>query len=212
MVITFLISSFGTLAVASYGVGSNILQIATIPAMGLAMATSVLVGQNIGARNIKRAEEIAKASMLISFLLLSAIGAVAFFAAPWLVGFFIPGDREIIESGSRFVRIMALFFGFMGIQMSVSSVFRASGNMMSTLVISIVSLWVFQFPIAYILSKHAGLGIDGLWYAFPLTNVLTAVIGILWFMNGTWKRTFLTKEDKLTEKVSEETMIAEGVR
>jgi Na+-driven multidrug efflux pump len=38
MVMSFLVSSFGTLAIATYGVGSSVLQVVTIPVMGVAMA------------------------------------------------------------------------------------------------------------------------------------------------------------------------------
>ena len=47
MVMTFLVTSFGTTTLAAYGVGSNILQVVIIPAMGLSMAVSALAGQNI---------------------------------------------------------------------------------------------------------------------------------------------------------------------
>ena len=56
-VMTFLITSFGTITTASYGVGTNVLNFVVVPAMGFSMATSTLVGQNIGANNIARAGE-----------------------------------------------------------------------------------------------------------------------------------------------------------
>ena len=58
MVMTFLVASFGTTTLAAYGVGSNILQVIIIPAMGLSMAVSALAGQNIGAGNVARAASI----------------------------------------------------------------------------------------------------------------------------------------------------------
>ncbi|HEY4305154.1 MAG TPA: MATE family efflux transporter [Gemmatimonadaceae bacterium] len=66
-VLTFLITSFGTLTLAAYGVGSTILQVVMIPAMGLSMAVSALVGQNIGAGNMKRAEEIGRLGAWMGF-------------------------------------------------------------------------------------------------------------------------------------------------
>ena len=57
-VMTFLITSFGTITTASYGVGTNVLNFVVVPAMGFSMATSTLVGQNIGANNIARAEKL----------------------------------------------------------------------------------------------------------------------------------------------------------
>jgi MATE family, multidrug efflux pump len=58
VVMSFLVASFGTLTTAAYGVGSTVLQVVMIPAMGLSMAVSTLVGQNIGAGNIQRASRI----------------------------------------------------------------------------------------------------------------------------------------------------------
>ena len=60
MVMTFLVTSFGTTTLAAYGVGSNILQVVIIPAMGLSMAVSALAGQNIGAGNVARASSIGR--------------------------------------------------------------------------------------------------------------------------------------------------------
>lgn len=90
IILTFLLTSFGTEAVATYGAGSNILQVVMIPALGLSMATSVLVGQNIGAKNLQRAEKIAHTSFKVAFASLTIIGILVFILAPHLIGFFIP--------------------------------------------------------------------------------------------------------------------------
>jgi len=212
VVMTFLITSFGTLAIASYGVGSNILQFIIIPAMGISMAVSTLVGQNIGAGNLKRATDIARLGSIISFVGLSAIGVLIFIFAPHLVAFFVPNDPDVIALGSTFVRTMSLTFGFMGVQLALTGVFRASGNMVATMVIALVSQWVLQLPIAYVLSKHTALGVNGLWWAFPVSNVIIAGITIAWYTKGDWKKKRLTGEEQLTEMISEEILVEEGVR
>lgn len=211
-VLTFLIASFGTLTMAAYGAGSNVLQMVIIPAMGLSMAISTLVGQNIGAGNIKRAADIGRLGAWLGFSTLTGIGVLVFAFAPQLVGFFIPNDAAVIASGSEFLRIVALSWGFMGIQFSVNGVLRASGNMTTTMVLALVSQWVLQFPLAYLLSKHTPLGTDGLWWSFVITNVVMALITLAWYAKGDWKKTRLTEEEKFAEKVSEEIIAEEGVR
>jgi len=211
-VLTFLIASFGTLTMASYGVGSNVLQVAMIPAMGLSMAISTLVGQNIGAGNIERAAKIGRFGSWLGFLILTCFGIVVFVFAPHLVAFFVPEDDQVIASGAVFLRIISLSWGFMGVQFSLTGALRASGNMMVTMILSIVGQWVLQFPLAYILSKHTTLGVNGLWLSFPISNVITALITIAWYMKGDWKKTKLTDEGKLTEQVSEEIIVEEGIR
>ena len=81
-VMTFFIASFGTVVTASFGVGVNVFNVVLIPAMGFSMATSTLVGQNIGAGNIGRAEQVARLAAIITFAMLSAFGLLCVVFAP----------------------------------------------------------------------------------------------------------------------------------
>jgi putative MATE family efflux protein len=212
-VMTFLIASFGTLAIAAYGVGSTILQVVMIPAMGVSMAVSTLVGQNIGAGNVDRAGRIGRLGAWLGFWILSGMGVLVFMFASQLIAFFVPSDPSVIAAGAVFLRIMALSWGFMGVQLALTGVLRASGNMVVTMVLTLVSQWVLQFPLAYVLSAHTALGIYGIWWAFPISNVTIALITIGVYAKGDWKKKRLTDaEEILTEKVSEEIFAEEGTR
>ncbi len=210
-VMTSLVATFGTLTLAAYGIGSRILSFVIIPATGLSMATSTLVGQNIGAGKTERAEKVTKLSALISFILLTIVGIIMFLFAKQISAIFIPGETETIQSSALFIKIMALTFGFIGVQMSLNGLFRGSGNTVISMVLSVVSLWVLRFPLAWILSQHTALAEIGLWIAFPISNVLAAIITVIWFMKGTWKQKQITKEIKLTEETTKETIIEEGL-
>jgi putative MATE family efflux protein len=213
-VMTFLITSFGTLSVAAYGVGSNVLQVVMIPAMGLSMAISTLVGQNIGAGNIARAERIARLGSLVGFTTLELCGVIVFLFAPAFVAFFVPSDQNVIDAGAIFLRTMSLAWGFIGLQFCLTGVLRASGNMVATMVLTLVSQWVLQFPLAYVLSKHTSLGIDGIWWAIPLANVIIALVTIVVFARGTWKqgRLVTRPDDELMERTFEEALADEPTR
>jgi len=211
VVMTFLITSFGTLTIASYGVGSNILQFVIIPGMGISMAISTLVGQNIGAGNTKRASDIAKLGAIISFISLSFIGVLSFIFAPHLITFFVPNDVAVIALGTKFVRIMSLTFGFMGIQLALTGVFRASGNMVTTMIIALISQWVLQLPIAYMLSKYTSLGVNGLWWTFPISNILIAIITTGLYLKGDWKKKSLVEVSPLSKIVTKEIIVEEGI-
>ena len=210
IIMSFLVASFGTQTIASYGVGSNILQMVMIPAMGLSMAVSTLVGQNMGAGNPQRAEQITKLAVLWGLCGLSFIGAIAFIFAPYLVAFFIPDDQGVIAKGAQFIRVMCLTWGGIGVQLCVVAAFRASGNMLNAMLLALFSQCVVQFPVAYILSKHTHLGDHGIWYSFAVTNVIVASLSYLWFCRGRWQQTKLTKDDKDIAKVSQEAFIEEG--
>ncbi len=195
-VMTFLITSFGTVTMASYGVGTNVLNFIVIPAMGFSMATSTLVGQNIGAGNIPRAERVARLAGMITFVVLSLAGLVCFLLARQIVALFVPNDAAVIGEGAVFIRTVAWSFGFIGLQFALMGVLRASGNTFAAMLITLVSQWVLQFPLAYILSKHTALQADGLWWAFPTSNVATCLIAGIWFARGDWKKRRLIASDE----------------
>jgi len=206
---TFLITSFGTVTTASFGVGANVLNFVVIPAMGFSMATSTLVGQNIGAGNIARAERVARLAALITFSALSVVGVLCFVFAPDIVRLFVPGDADVIREGAVFIRTVAWSFGFIGLQFALMGVLRASGNTFEAMLISLVSQWVIQFPLAFILSEHTRLHAHGLWWAFPVSNVATSIIAGVWFARGDWKKRRLVAH---TELEAEELDVAERVQ
>ena len=193
VVMSLLVTGFGTNILAAYGVGSNILQVVSIPAMGLSSAAAALVGQNIGAGRIDRAEKTTILAAIVGFAALSLVGLLAWIWAPALVAFFVPGDPAVIEEGARFVRITAPAWGFIALQLTIVSTFRASGSMLAAMMLALVSQWVLLFPLAYVLSRPQILGDAGLWWAFPATNVLTALVSCIWYAGGDWKTRRLTE-------------------
>ncbi|MEI9887437.1 MAG: MATE family efflux transporter [Rhizomicrobium sp.] len=199
-VMMFLITGFGTVTTAAYGVGGNVLQFVIIPAMGFSMAISTLVGQNIGAGNIPRAEAVARLAALITFGALTAFGVFAFAFANHIAAFFVPHDKPVIHEASVFIRTVSWSFGFIGVQFALMGVLRASGNMFAAMVISLVSQWMLTFPLAFVLSHRAHLGAHGIWWAFPIANVLTAVVSAIWFARGDWKKRRLITDQREAEE------------
>jgi putative MATE family efflux protein len=210
-IMTFLVATFGTLTLAAYGIGSRILSFVIIPAMGLSMATSTLVGQNIGAGKTNRAEKITKLSALAGFIILTIVGIITFLFAKQISAIFIPGELETIQASALFIKIMALTFGFIGIQMALNGAFRGSGSTIISMILSVVSLWVLRFPLAYLLSMHTHFAEVGIWMAFPIANIIATIIAIIWFAKGTWKQKEITKEVKLIRETTKETIVEEGI-
>jgi putative MATE family efflux protein len=212
MLMSFLAAGFGTVTLAGYGVGSNILMFVTIPAMGLSMAVSTLVSQNMGAGNIQRAARVATLGAVSGLIILTLVGILAYFCAPGIVAFFVPADAAVIAAGAHFIRIMCLAWGGIGVQLCMVSAFRASGNMRVAMVLALVSQFVFQFPLAYMLAEHTSLAASGLWWSFPIANVAVAAVSVAWFAQGGWQKTRLTEERRQVAEVAAETIVEEGIR
>jgi len=182
-----LVTGFGSEVVAAYGIGARILSFIVIPALGLGIATTSLVGQNIGAIKIKRAEKVANLSNQIAFFGLTGMGLLMFFFAEPITAFFIPNDPEVIKDASLFIKIMSPSFGLLGVQQVLNGVFNGAGFTKASMLISILNLWIIRFPLAFILSHKTAIGYEGIWWAFPISNAIAAVVAFIYFKQGYWK-------------------------
>ncbi|WP_323756485.1 MATE family efflux transporter [Roseivirga sp.] len=184
---TVLAARFGTEVLAAYGVGSRLISFVVILSLGLSKACTTLVGQNMGAQRIDRAEKTSYYSSVIGFISLSIVGLIFFIFAEPLTRAFLSGDDYVVGMGVDFLKITSLSFGFMGLQMSIIGTLRGSGNTVSSMVLTIIGIWVIQFPVAWYLSSHTNLDYDGLWWSFPISNVIPALITLGWYKTGRWK-------------------------
>lgn len=201
IVMTFLVASFGTVAIASYGIGVRVLSFMIIPSLGFSMATSALVGQNIGAGKIDRAKEVARIATWTIFVVLSFAGFCFFVGAEEVLNLFVPGEEEVIQGGKVFIRIIALTFGLVGVQQVVSGALRGGGSTLTAMLLAMLSLWVFRFPVAYVLSKHTPLVENGIWWSFAISNVLAATVSCLVLFRGTWLKRVVGDFDPVEREV-----------
>ena len=116
----------------------------------------------------------------------------------------------VIQTGSYFVRIMALSFGFIGLQQTLNGTFMGAGETKASMMLSILALWIIQFPLAFTLSKFTSLGATGIWWSIPISNVLAATAAYMWFLKGNWKHKELIGS-ALDKEILEETTIDEGI-
>ena len=181
-----IVASFGTYTLAAFGIGNRISSIMFMPAMGFAMAITIMIGQNIGANKIERAERIGWIGAGSIFVLLTIGGALCFLFAKTLVSIFITQeDYAVIEIGSRFIRIIALGLGCMAVLRVLNGAFRGAGDTVTAMALSILALWGIRLPLAAILSSR--LGSDGIWWSVLLGNLIGAIAATIWFKRGKWK-------------------------
>lgn len=191
-----LVAVLGTVVTAAYGVVNNINALVIVPAIGVSIATATLVGQNIGAGHFERARAIGRLSAMIAFIVLSFVGLLAYAFASDIVAFFAPGQTSVIDHGVRFLHIIAPSYGLIGLQMALSGAFRATGRTMTTMTLALISQWLIQIPLAWGLSGYTSLNISGLWYAFPITNLLLAVITVVLFERIDWEASRLIRQEE----------------
>lgn len=209
--LTVLVATFGTVTVAAYGIGIRLLSFIIIPAVGLSIATSALVGQNIGARKMDRAIATNRIGSILALVSLSIAGAVLFLVAEPLARVFMPEGGDAIRQSAHFIRVLAPTFGLIGWQMVVTGTMRGAGDTLSSMVLTIVSQWVLQLPLAYVFAITLGHGSVGIWWSFAVANVLSTVAAVAWYLHGRWKKADVLGDESLQIKAREEAAADQGV-
>ncbi|MBI2853244.1 MAG: MATE family efflux transporter [Chloroflexi bacterium] len=178
---------FGTVAVAAHTLNQRIEMFLFVPVFGMGMAASVLTGQNLGAGQPQRAEK----SVWLAVAL--AQGALVIFAAAMLLWaekfvYVFSSNPGVVEAGSAFLRIAVAGYLLIGVTAILQQGLSGAGDTTAPMLVSLLSMWVVQVPLAYFLPKVAGLGAFGVRWAIVAGIVVGAIAYILYFRLGRWKR------------------------
>lgn len=185
--LTGVAARFGTEVLAAYGVGARLISLVVVVGLALMKANAALVGQNIGAMKMDRAQKTSDYAAIISFTSMTLIGIMFYVFAEPIVRAFLSADDEIIDMGVSFIKITAPSFGFMGMQLALVGTLRGSGNTLESMILTMIGIWGLQFPFAIITSNMDSMGYLGIWWSFPVSYVLPAIITLVWYKTGAWK-------------------------
>lgn len=184
-IMTILIVSFSAEVIASFSLGIRILVFILIPASGISVATSILVGQSFGCGDIEKVKSTTRMGSLISFSFLSFLGVILFIFANVIASIFIKDNRFVVREAGNFMRIMSLTFGMLGVQLAIVGTFVGIGNTRLSMFLSGFTLG-FTFLLGFILSK-VGLGFLGIWISYPIGNFVSLVITYIIYTRGKWE-------------------------
>ncbi len=181
------------LAIASYGVGNRIVNMMFVIVNGLAASLTIMLGQALGADDIKRSVEIAQKGMFLMFyMLLAASGLIYIFRDP-IVRFFIPNNPEVIQGAKTFLSIVLIGIPYFGLFRVESSLLTGSGHTFQGMILSTARLWLLRIPLAIYFALIMGMDAIGVWFAMAISNMVSAGIGGIFYFKGDWKKKIIKK-------------------
>jgi putative MATE family efflux protein len=163
----------GDLAVSAFGIINRIIMFALMPGIVIGMGLQPIVGFNYGARRFDRILKAIAISMITATIFcVVAFVLMRFFPEPFINVF--SGDAELVNLASYGIR--RLFFGvyLVGVVMVGSTIFLAIGKVVQSFITSIARATLFLIPSVFILPHYIQL--DGVWWSFPLSDLLTFVL------------------------------------
>jgi len=175
---------------AGYQTALRLMMFFMLPAWGLSNAAATLVGQNLGAGHIYRAEK-SVFQTLKYIIIFMAVVSVVFLTCGHLFASFFTSDLKVIEIASRALKILSIGFVIYGAAMVFSSAFNGAGDTWTPTKINIFAFWLFQIPLAYFLAKYLEMGPTGVFIAIPTAEAGIAVAAFILFKKGKWKKTMV---------------------
>jgi Na+-driven multidrug efflux pump len=180
------LSSFGSDAVAGFTIAIRIIMFALLPSWGMSNAAATLVGQNLGAKSPDRAEKSAWVTCRYNLVFLCAIGLLFALFAEHLIAIFT-SDPVVARFGINCLRIVSLGFPFYAYGMVLTQAFNGAGDTFTPTLINLFCFWLWEIPIALLLSKYFGFGPQGVFIAMTIAFSSLAVLSAALFKRGKWK-------------------------
>ncbi|MEE8419092.1 MAG: MATE family efflux transporter [Dehalococcoidales bacterium] len=163
----------GDMAIASFGMVIRLMMFLFMPLMALGQGVQPILGFSYGARRYDRLLQAVKlASIMATIMSVFSFLIVYLLPAPMFHVF--TTDESLVAASSHAARIIFLAAYLLGFQIIGSVLFQALGKPVPTFLTATSRQVLFLLPLVFILPNY--LGIDGVWYSFPIADVLSTVM------------------------------------
>ena len=187
----WVIGPYGKTVVAAYTICMRLRILVMNPGFGIANAVVPLVGQNLGANQIERAEKSTRVANLLGTIIMAAIGAI-FLAFPQIFIRIFTNETDVIETGTLYLRFLAPTFGFIAFSLILGRALNGAGDTFSPMLITLAAQVGVGLGLVILLSRF--LGLNGVWLGIALSNVVQGTAMWGWYRTGRWKTIKLVKK------------------
>ena len=163
----------GESAVAVYAIISRLLMFSLFPVLGITQGFIPIAGFNYGAKNKKRVEEVIRTALLYAtgfatliFLMINIFSNS--------IGSIFTSELSVLEKAPAAIRWVFVATPIVGVQLIGAAYYQAIGKALPALLLSLTRQGFFFIPLVYILPSF--LGINGVWLAFPIAELLAAIV------------------------------------
>lgn len=172
---------------AAWAVGLRVEDVlAGLPIFAMSMGVATVIGQNLGAKKLERAEKVGWHAAAYGCALMSMVGLGMFFGADFLAHA-MSSDPQVVRDSKDYLQILGISEPITVIWLVLFGAMEGAGYTRTPMLFSFFCLLLVRLPLAYLFTLPMNWGARGAWTAIALTSVVGAIIAVLWFKRGTWK-------------------------
>lgn len=176
MITNSLMSQYGSLAVAAYGVSAKVLMIVTLIGIGIGQGVQPLLGFCYGAKNMDRFKKSLTFTTIFSLILCGAVTILCFVFARPIVQVFL-STPDALDAAVTFSKIMLSTAWLFGVYYSLINALQAVGAAAPSLWLSVCRQGIVYIPAVFLF--NALIGINGLAWAQPAADIVSLALAFL---------------------------------
>lgn len=161
----------GDLYIGVMTVINSVRELFSLPVTGLTHGSQPVISYNYGAKEYRRVRS-GIVFMSVVGMIFTTICWVIVLAFPRFLLSLFSEDAQLVEIGVRSMQIYFFGFCFMSMQFAGQSTFVALGKSRQAVFFSLLRKAVIVFPLTLLLPRVGGLGVDGVFLAEPISNLL----------------------------------------
>lgn len=175
---TSLVHYGGDVALSAYGLINKVTMFLFMPLFGVVQGMQPIVGFNYGADKYDRVKKAILSSIAVMTAMLFFSWIIVQFFPSTILKIFLPlnGNEDVFAIGVPGLRTLLFGVPVIAIQIVSSSVYQAIGKSKPALVLSLLRQVILLIPLLLILPKIFGLGLTGIWLAYPLSDIISTTI------------------------------------
>ena len=185
-----LVSSLGTVAIASYAVASNLVTFEYLVGNAIGLGIITIVGQCVGAGEWEQAKQYTKKLVLVNYAALVVICSLMILFRNQVVGIYNLSP-EATRTSAEMLFAHSLAMVVWPLAFTIPYSLRASFDAPFTMYVSVASMWIFRIASAYFFVKVLNLGVMGVWYGMYIDWVFRGLLFVNRFHHFGQKRKIL---------------------
>ena len=178
----------GDSAVASITITQNVEQICVVIFQGLSSATAVILGNELGANKIERADKHAKGFFIIQFMLVLVMATVCLIIRKPLINLFNV-DQNVASDIVRCLNVFIIYSPFRMFNLvNIVGVLRSGGDTKASLLLDMTGVWLVGIPFAFLGGIVLKLPIYYVYAMITIEEVYKFILGFIRYRKKKWLR------------------------
>ena len=186
-----IVTSFGTASIAANAVSNNVATFAILPGMSVGFAILTVGAQCVGAGDYEQVRYYTKKLMKIVYVSLFAANILVVLAVPYIIKIY-----GLSAEASQYAHKILIYHSICAVTIwplsfSLPNTLRAAADVTYTMILSIISMWIFRIGFSVVLGVYCHMGVFGVWVAMTIDWLFRAVCFSIRYLRGKWKHAAL---------------------